>query len=803
MTSISGDIRFACRSLLKRPGFTALAVLTLSLGIGVSAVAFSAVNALLLRPFRVPDSDRLGWVTLPEPGNPRGYATTAEFEAIERDTQVFDAIEAESRVPVSLRTPSGAEQSWTLLVSTNYLQTFSARFTLGRSFTEADLRGSEVPVVVSHRFWTERLGAPASLSGATVVVSGRVFPVLGVVADDFQGPGGLFAPEMWIPLARREVLTLDPRQTDGDWLTLFGRLQPGATKPQAESALTALVRHVAGSSTPQGGERTAVFYPMRDGHPDLQEIGPIAWLAFGAVNFVLLIACFNLSSLLLARASERHAEISVRTALGATRRRILQQLLVESLLLSTLAGAASLVVASWSGDLLSTFSIPAPIPQRVHMELNSTLVAFTALVSLLAGVLPTLLPARRATRADLVRSIKHDAGFSGRSRLRSLFVVAQVAGSTAFVIAAALFVRSFVNSTVVDPGFDADHVAVLQVSPEDHGYSPDEGRRIVEALADRLRTLPNVRHVGLADRVPFYIGIPRTVEYATDSRDCRTSDCPRANSYSVGPGYFAAMGLPVRSGREFSATDEHNGAPVVVSEALASQLWPNETAIGRTLRVGDVGRIVQVIGVAANIKYRSFAERHTTVIYEPLRTAALENGVSIVTRSQGDPREALTPIREQLRAVDPELPPSALATMTERMKLPLWPARTAAGFFLICGTLALTLATIGLFGVMYFTVAQRTREFGVRTALGATRRRVMADILRDGLRLTIPGIALGAVLGYIAGRLLARALFGVSPLDPASFGATAAIELGVSLLACAIPAYRATRVDPLVALRQE
>jgi hypothetical protein len=309
--------------------------------------------------------------------------------------------------------------------------------------------------------------------------------------------------------------------------------------------------------------------------------------------------------------------------------------------------------------------------------------------------------------------------------------------------------------------------------------------------------------VGLADRVSFYVGATRTLEYATDGTDCRTSECQRATTYSVGPDYFAAIGLPVRSGRGFSATDESLGSSVVLSEALASQLWPGESAIGRTLRVGDGGRTVQVIGVAANMKHRSFSERTAAVIYEPLGPATFSNSVAIVVRTHDDPRGALAPVREQLRAIDPELPPAALETMTERMKLPLWPVRTAAGFFLICGTLALVLATVGLFGVMYFTVAQRTREFGVRTALGATRRRVMTGVLREGIGLTLPGIALGGVLGYVAGRLLSRALFGVTPLDPVSFGMTALIQLTVSLLACALPAYRATRVDPLVALRQE
>lgn len=802
MISLLSDLRYACRTLSKRPGFTALAVLTLALGIGVNTVAFSAVNALLLRPFRVPDADRLGWITLPRSGNPRGYATSAEFDALSRDPRAFDTIEAEARVPVSLGTSSGAEQSWTLLVSTDYLRTFSAPFTLGRSFTAADLDGSEVPVVVSYRFWVERLGAPESLAGVTVGISGRIFPVLGVVADDFQGPGGLFAPEMWLPLARREVIRLDPRQTSAPWLTLFGRLRRGATPPQAEAELTALVRNLS-NDTDRTSRRSGVFYPMRDGHPDLQEIGPVAWLAFGAVNVVLLIACFNLSSLLIARAAERQSELSVRTALGATRGRIVQQLIVESVVLAALAGAASLVVAAWSGDLLSTFSIPAPIPQRVHMDVNGTLIAFTVEIALLAGVLPTLLPARRATRGDLVRSIRADAASGTRSRVRSLFVVAQVAGSTAFVIAAALFVRSFLNSSAVDPGFDTEHIATLQLSPGDHGYTPEDGRRTIENLAQRVAALPQVRHVGFADRVPYYVGASRSVEYATSGTDCSSGDCARATVYSVGPGYFAAMGLPVRSGREFSPPDEHNGSPVLVSEGLASRLWPNESSLGRTIRVGEDGRVVQVIGIVADVKYRNLSERAGAILYEPLRTSDLAGGVSIVVRTHGDPRDVLAPLRDQLRAIDSELPPSALDTMTERMKLPLWPARTAAGFFLICGTLALVLATVGLFGVMYFTVAQRTREFGIRVAIGATRMRVLTSVLGDGLRLAIPGVVLGGLAGYVAGGLLSRALFGVSPADPVSFGVTIALEIGVSLLACALPAYRATRVDPLVALRAE
>ena len=793
MDSLRLDLRYAIRSLLRRPGFSAIAILTLALGIGVNTVAFTAINALLLRPFRIADASRIGWVMVPGPGNPRGYASSAELEALERGATSLDGIGAEARIPVSVRTAAGTDQGWALLVTSNYLRTLGARPVRGRIFAEGDVQGSDLPAVVSYRFWKETLGAPEALGGQTVIANGRSFAVVGVLPDDFQGPGGLYAPDLWLPLARMDVLNLPADQGAQPWLTMFARLKPGASRAQAEAELTSVARTFG---APEAGAdparpRTAVFHPMSEGHPDLREVSKFAWLALAVVGVVLLIACFNVASLLMARAMERQKEISIRSAVGASRRRILRLLVTEGLLLAALSGAAALVVAAWSEQLLSTFSLPAPIPQRLHLGVDWMIVAFTVVLVLVAGVLPALLPAVQSTRANLLRSINSQALTDARpSRARNVFVVTQIAGSTLFMVAALLFVRSFVIMSGTDTGFDTAHTAVLQLSPSSYGYDGRRSQQLFDTLRSRLAALPGVRSVGLADRVPFYVGGVEFVEYTIDGADCGTTQCPQARTYSVGADHFAALGIPLHEGREFTDRDLAARDGVIISRHLARQLWPGSSALGHSLRVGEAGQ-VEVIGVAADIKHRSLAETPDAYIYRPLGADDYAHGLAVVVRANDDPRLMLAAMAEQVRALDPELPAGSVVTMTERMKMPLWAPRTAAGFFAICATLAIALGAAGLFGVMYLTVSQRTREFAIRSALGATRARIVATVLREGLRLAVPGVALGAVGGYIAGRLLARGLFGVSPADSVTFAATAAIEITVTLAACALPAYRA------------
>ena len=799
MNSVSQDLRYAIRSLVRRPGFAALAVLTLAIGIGVNTVAFSAINALLLRPFHTAGADRVGWILLESPGNPHGNASLDDFELLSRAAAGFAGIAAEGRLPVSLRTPAGAEQAWTMAVSANYLDIVRARAEIGRLFTKQDVEGSEIPVVVSHRFWRDKLDGGASVAGRTIVLNGRSCAIVGVLPDDFQGPGGLYAPDVWLPLERLDALNTAASLRSQSWLTLFGRLRDGVTRAQVNAELKSVALSLPAAAR-HDKPPTVRFFPMKDGHPDLQGISRLAWVAMSIVGLILLIACFNVAALLMARAHERQREIGVRSALGASRGRILRQLVTEGMVLAAVSGIATLIVATWSADLLSTFSLPSPIPQRMHLGIDRTLVGFTALLVLIAGMLPAVVPAVQATSSNLQRSLRMESALGASpSRARNAFVVLQVAGSTLFVAAALLFVRSFLNTATLDPGFNTTQTVVMQLSPSLYGYDDERARHMIEALRTKIASVNGVAAAAIADRVPFYVGYPRTAEYTTDAADCAATDCRRATVYAVGPGHFDALGIALRQGGDFPATA---GAEIVISEKMASQLWPGQSAVGKTLRIGDDGRPVQVIGVAADIKHRNMSEAPGAYLYRPLAKGEWAEALTIIVRANGDPRLLLSAIQEQVRATDPNLP-VAVATMSERMKMPLWPVRTAAGFFAICGSLALVLATVGLFGVLYFTVMQRTREFGIRIAIGASPRRVVSVVLREGLTLAVPGVLLGGAAALAGARLLSRGLFGVSPADPLSFSATALIQIAVTIAACALPAYRATRVDPMVALRQD
>jgi predicted permease len=790
---------------MHRPGFTALAVLTLGIGIGVNAIAFSGLNALLFKPFKFAGSERLGWIQMSSPGNPYGATSIADYEELRRTTGAFETIVAERRLPVSVRLNGRAEQGWALLVSANYLSVLGARPAIGRVFTEADLQSPDLPAVVSHRFWTTALGGGDSLAAREVVVNGRSFSIAGVLRDDFQGPGGLYEPDIWLPLERLDVLARSSAASDRDrpWLALVGRTKAGVTAVQAEAELQAIVRHLA-DRTGDARERSARFYPMPQGHPEVRDMAPYLWIAMGVVGVVLLIACFNVAGLLLARAAERRREMCVRAALGASRARILRQLITEGMVLAVLGGGAALVLAAWSADLLAAFSLPAPIPQRLHIGIDRRLVLFIGGMVMVAGVVPALIPALQTARRDLSRTMKvEDAGGGRPSRARSVFVIAQVAGSTLFLASALLFVRSFLVSAAFDPGFDTAHTLVAVLDPSAHGYDAARSRRFFEDLTARIAALPGVRHAAVADRVPLSIGFPNTIEVSGDATDCATADCRQATVYKVGPGHFASLGMPLVAGRDFSAADPQADAQVVIGAYLASQLWTGGDAVGRSVRLGDRGRSAVVIGVAGDLKYRSKSQPLRAHLYQLISDADFGGPATVAIQAAGDPLALVGGVREQVRAIDPALPIQSLKTMTQLMEVPLWPARTAAGFFLVCGTLALVLATVGLFGVTYYAVAQRTREFGIRAALGATPRMTMALVLREGIFLAAPGVVLGIGAALVAGRVLARFLFGVNPADPLAFALTAAVQATLALAACASPAWRATRADPIAALRED
>jgi predicted permease len=535
MDSFTADLEYAVRNIARRPGFAALAVLTLAVGIGVNAVAFTAVNALLFHPFVFKGVDRLGWVMLSTPGNPHGEMSYAEFADLRERARAFEAVAAEGRTPLALMSGGRAEQIWTLLVSGDYFRVLDARAAAGRLIDSSDGARGDLAAVVSHRFWRDRLGA-ASIAGRTLTIANRDVSVVGVLPDGFQGPGGLFAPDVWLSLEHagtyglpRRLLTQDER-----WLTVVGRLRDGAGAAQAEADLAAISTTLPPAADPKGArERKLGFFAMRDGHPEVRGMAPFVWIAMAVIGLVLLIACFNVAALLLARAAERQREIGIRTALGAGRLRIVRQLVTEGLVLAVLGGFAALATAAWSGRLLAAFSLPAPIPQRLDLRLDGRIVLFTALMVLVAGVLPALLPALQATRRNLVRSMRLGGAGEGRpSRVRNTFVAAQIAGSTLFLAVALLFVRSFLNATAVNPGFETSNLVVAELRPSMYGFEGDRAAWFARELTARMSATPGAI-AAVADRVPFSIGYPRRDVVSTATLDCTVTDCKPVLSYLV------------------------------------------------------------------------------------------------------------------------------------------------------------------------------------------------------------------------------------------------------------------------------
>jgi predicted permease len=806
MDTMLSDLRFAVRALLARPGFSALAVLTLAIGIGVNAVAFSAINALLFKPFRFPGVETLGWVVTRSAGNPYNQSSLPDYEDLAKNTRSFESLAAEGRMPLSLQDGSNARQVWGLFVSANYFSTLRVIPEIGRPLGTADRVTDDIPVMVSSRFWSEQMGGGSSVAGRTLTLNGRIASVIGVLPDTFQGPGGLFEPDLWVPFDAMRVLGMPSRLFDRSehWLTVVGRLRPGVTTAQAASDLQNVARVLDPPATNDGKARTMGFAPMAEGAPELRSIARFAWIALAIVGIVLLIACFNVAALLLARAADRRREIGVRTALGASRARIMRQFAFEGLILAMVSGVAAVVVAGWSADLLAAFSLPSPIPQRLHIAVDRRLIAFTALLVVCAGVLPTLLPALQSTRGNLVASMRMDNLLGARrARLRSALMIAQIAGSTLFLTAALLFVRSFLTQAQSSPGFEAGHLAALELKPSDYGYDAPRARAFFDSLLERVRTMPGVNRAAIGDRIPFYVGFPKVTKVAADGSDCATIACPNVFVYGIGDGYLSALGVPLIAGSEPTAREIAAADSIVVSQKLASRLWPGKSGVGEWIRDARSAAPLRVVGVAADVTHNRFGEAARDVVYRPLLPGEFSDSVTLVVRTSGDPEDLLGGVQSHVRALDASLPTGTAKTMARRMDMPLWPARTAAGFLGVCGTLALALATVGLFGMTYLTVSQRTREFGVRAALGATPGRVMTLVLREGVSLILPGVMLGLVGAAITGRLAASALFGVNPGDPSTYALSALLQSVVAIAACLLPAYRATKADPMLALRAD
>ena len=801
------DLRFACRGILRRPGHSALVVLTLALGLGINTVAFSSVNALVFRPFEVAGSAESGWIFVGPPGNVIDSVSQDTFEQIRTRATSFEAVAAEGRLPLASTSPAGPEQIWALAVSPDYFHIVPAPLVTGRVLSPSDRADEAVPVLLSERYWKTRWQS-ATPSTVTLTINGQRAAVLGVVADDFQGPGGIFEPHVWVPLDALPTLRAGGFTRSETWLTMVAKPREGVSAERASAEVDVIAASLPvppGSTSALDGQ----YVRIRDGHPEARAIGRAAVLALAAVGLVLLIACFNVAGLVLARSVERQRELGLRRALGASQAQLTRLLLVEGLVLATIAGLAALLVAGWSEALLGGLSLPAPIPQRLHFAVDWRMVSFTAVMVLVATLVPALTPAWRLSRLDPITWVRGAGtgavGSIAPARTRRVFVVLQTVGATVFLALAVLFVSSFRSTANVDPGFDSTHTAALRIDRGNFDITPAAQQTLVESLREAMAARPDVAHVALVSRLSFALGLWPSAQATSSPRDCAGGGCTTLRVTAISPGFLDALSIPLLAGRDFSDADSDRTG-VLINRAAADVLWPGQQAVGQWIHLTseDGTRSAhQVQGVVGTIVQARFSESPQPALYRWFTSADAAASPSVVVRHRVSDEAGAALLRDHWQRLGDHTPPVTIETLAAQQALPLWPVRVSAAFFATCGIVAVVLVMVGLFGMSYFSVAQRTREFGVRLALGATNEDLRRLVLGETLRLTAPGLAIGLLLAVAAAAAMRAFLVGASPLDPRVYALTLLVQVLVILAAAWLPAHRASRTSPQQTMRSE
>jgi predicted permease len=834
------DVRYGARVLLKSRGFTLVAALSLALGIGANAVIFSLVNATLLRPLAVERPEELVYVFSGSPNSPYNNFSYPDIAELRERNRVFSGLAAYGGIAASLSLGDRAELVAGAIVTGDFFDVLGVRAARGRTFApEEDRTPDSHPVaVISHGLWQGRFGGEPQVVGRQVTLNSRSFTVIGVLPEYFFDPLSDSPRDVYVPMMMQALMRpprggysgeMNPdllRVRGNRWLWGVGRLKPGVTREQAQAALVALTEEQARTHPDTNANRAATLTPLSEGDPrERRTLLSTATLLMSIVAVVLLIACANVANLLLARSAARRKEIAVRLALGASRARLVRQLLTESLLLAVLGGAAGLFVALWAVDVLR--AVPPPpglLPLTPDFSpgfgLDWRVLAFTLGLSLLTGILFGLVPALQASRPDLVPALKDEASapeHAGRRfNLKNSLVVAQVAMSLVLLIAAGLFLRSLWRAAAVEPGFAADRMLTAQLNINLLRYTRAQGREFYRQAVERVRALPGVESASLARNVPLGGGgsiRSLLVEGQADTGNVARSegggvsagDDPNlVNVNVVGAGYFQTTGIPLLGGRDFDERDaEDRPGVVIVNEAFVARHFNGQGALGKRLSFrGAEGPWYEIVGVARDSKYRALSEGPTPFVYLPLAQNH-ETGMTLLVRTAGDPASVAAAVRSEVQAIDRHVPLTGVRPMAELIGNSLYAARMGAILLGVFAFIALALAAVGVYGVMAFSVARRTREIGIRMALGAERRDVLRLVLKEGMTLVAVGVVVGLTAAAAVTRLLASFLYGVSVTDAATFAAVPALLAGVALLACYVPARRATRVDPLVALRYE
>ena len=814
------DIRYGIRMLLKNPGVTFVAIITLAFGIGANTAIFSGVSAFLMRPLSAPNAGEL--IRPFEISDDRGLTDEMSYpDYLDYRNQAtsFTGLAAEDMLQVAIDSENQNDVIWGQVVSANYFDVLQVTPAMGRGFLpdEDKTVGANTVVVLSHSFWQRRLASDPNIVGKVVQLNNRAYQVIGVAPETFIGTKFALALDFWVPISMSEELRRSQgllNERGAHWMNVIGRLKPGVSIAQASAEMSAIAARL-NQAYPDNRANTTQAKVMTEVDGRFEDMGGVfksaGAIAMAIVGLILLIACANVANLMLARAAARRKEIGIRLALGANRSRLIRQLLTESMLLSLVGGGLGLLLAFWVTDLMQGF-VPVLEYNIVNnfFSLDSRALIFTLVISLATGLIFGLAPAWHSSNPDVVPVLKGDPETSSRGKrraftLRNVLVVAQVSLSLVVLVCGGLFIKSFRRAQTMDPGFDNRNGLLLSLSPMLIGYEDEQARGFYRQVVERVSHVPGVEAASFARTLPLGDSSNSNGPILKEGEVLPRGTAGRnIMNNVVSAGYFKTMQIPFVEGRDFDDRDQPKTQRVIIiNQQMAQALWPGESAVGKRIFIGVDNRdALEVVGVVKTGKYRSLAEDPKPFYYSAMgqrRPATM----TLIIRGSADPRSLVGAVRDQIQALDRRVPISAIKTMDEHMTYALWAPSMAASFSLAFGVLAILLSAVGLYSVMAYVVSQRTREVGIRMALGADRSDVMKMITRQGMRLAAIGVGIGLVLSLALAQVLSSLLIGVSGYDVMTFILVPSLLAAVALVACYLPARRATKVDPLIALRYE
>ena len=838
------DLRFGARMLLKSPGFTFVCAVSLAVGIGVNTTVFSFINTALFKSLPISNTD--GLVYFFESDQKRSYSTSSYANYLDyRDqNEVFSGLMASAPIPLLMTLNDRVEELNAEVVSGNYFSVLDVKPLVGRAILpEDDQLSSTQPVaVISYKLWERRFNSDQSIIGKQLTLNGNSFRVIGVNAPGFTGTTTETSADVWVPITQwaliiqrwsRTVQTAEQARQSAErkvspgqrnsqaetaeamrqnsdrlnrghsWLSLIGRLRPGVSIEQAQSVMTNIAVRVQSSyGTPPEGLK-ATLSPVTQMHPAMREEGlPAALLIMVVTGLILAICCVNVVSFTLARAATRQKEFAVRLAIGGTRRRLIQQLLTESVMVSLVGGVLGLLLTFWILYALIAFLPPGETSFIDNVEIDKTVLGFSVLISLVTGVAFGLVPAVNASKPNLLRSLRDEVRSVGvgasRLNLRRVLIAAQIAVSLVLLISAGLFVRSLQNGQALSRDSTGDDILLLSLSPKSYGFKIKYGSEFYRQIADRVGSMPGVRSATLSHALPL------SFDKSTTSIKFEGEEEPHTVSHAVvGTRYFETLRIPLARGRDFTSHDNESAPKVaIVNEAMARAYWGGNEPVGRRFRFGDRGEFYEVVGVARDSQYTNFGKPPLPYLYVPLYQRPKED-VTLIVRSIGEPLALIPMLKREINDLGGELPIFDFKTLSDVSKLQLIPVQAAAMLLGLLGAIGLMVAAIGIYGVTTYSVNQRKHEIGVRLALGAQQSQVLKLILKEGMGLALVGIGVGLLIALGTTHFVSSFLYGISPMDPTTFAAVSAILAAVSLVASFIPARKAAQMNPMDAMRYE